>query len=238
MNEGSSDIHVEFHRDHGAAFIAGMPDSDVLVCAGDLGNAKTFAEALEALCRRYPHVIYVMGNHEAYGSSISDVRRTLDAMDARLPGLHYLENNTCEIDGQRFVGSTLWVPRLPGIEALEPMMNDFRLIADAPDAIYDENTRAVDWLAKVVRSTDVVVTHHLPSPRSTHARHADSPIKCFFVCDVESLIADRQPRLWIHGHTHDSMDYAIGHTRVLCNPYGYQGVEPNSQYVPSLTVSL
>ena len=162
----SSDIHVEFHRDHGAAFIAGMPDSDVLVCAGDLGNAKTFAEALEALCRRYPHVIYVMGNHEAYGSSISDVRRTLDAMDARLPGLHYLENNTCEIDGQRFVGSTLWVPRLPGIEVLEPMMNDFRLINDAPDAIYDENTRAVDWLAKVVRSTDVVVTHHLPSPRS------------------------------------------------------------------------
>jgi hypothetical protein len=187
---------------------------------------------------RYAHVVYVMGNHEAYGSSIAAVRRTLEAMDGRLPGLHYLENSTCEIEGQRFAGSTLWVPRLPGIELLEPMLNDFWLISDAPGAIYDENARSVQWLGEVVRESDVIVTHHLPSPRSIHPRHTDSPINCFFVCDVEPLIAERQPRLWIHGHTHESMDYAVGRTRVLCNPYGYEEVEPNEQYSPALRITL
>ena len=28
-------------------------------------------------------------------------------------------------------------------------------------------------------------------------------------------------RLWIHGHTHDSFDYVVNGTRVLCNPRGY-----------------
>jgi len=28
-------------------------------------------------------------------------------------------------------------------------------------------------------------------------------------------------KLWIHGHTHDSFDYNIGDTRVVCNPVGY-----------------
>ena len=32
---------------------------------------------------------------------------------------------------------------------------------------------------------------------------------------------DLQPKLWIHGHTHDRCDYAIGNTRVVANPLGY-----------------
>ena len=27
--------------------------------------------------------------------------------------------------------------------------------------------------------------------------------------------------LWIHGHTHDSFDYRLNGTRVVCNPRGY-----------------
>lgn len=68
-----------------------------------------------------------------------------------------------------------------------------------------------------------MVTHHLPSHRSTAARFVRSPLNRFFVCDVEPLIVDRQPRLWVHGHTHAAMDYRIGATRVVCNPLGYPG---------------
>lgn len=233
----ASDIHVEFQEDDGEAFVARMPDAEVLVCAGDLASSSTLEPAIEHLCARYPQVVYVMGNHEPYGSSIRDVRGRLTDAATRLPNLHYLENDTCEIAGQRFVGTTLWTPRAHGIEALEDFMNDFRLIADAQN-LYDENARAVRWLRRTVRSTDVVVTHHLPSPRSTHPRFARSPINCFFVCDVEDVIEQRQPRLWIHGHTHESMDYRIGETRVLCNPYGYEGVEPNADFDATLTVEL
>jgi hypothetical protein len=132
----------------------------------------------------------------------------------------------------------LWTPRLQGIERLEPLLNDFRLIADAPDALDRENEQSMRWLEEVVCPDDIVVSQHLPSPRSTHARHAGSPINCFFVCDIEHLIVARQPRLWIHGHTHESMDYRIGCTRVLCNPYGYEGVETNPSFDRSLVLPL
>jgi hypothetical protein len=27
--------------------------------------------------------------------------------------------------------------------------------------------------------------------------------------------------MWTHGHTHDTFDYMIGSTKVVCNPRGY-----------------
>ena len=27
--------------------------------------------------------------------------------------------------------------------------------------------------------------------------------------------------MWFHGHTHDTYDYMIDQTRILCNPKGY-----------------
>ena len=30
-----------------------------------------------------------------------------------------------------------------------------------------------------------------------------------------------QPKLWIHGHSHDRCDYLLRKTRVVANPLGY-----------------
>lgn len=66
------------------------------------------------------------------------------------------------------------------------------------------------------------VTHHAPSFRSQHPRFAGSPIAGGFCSNLESRIQQWKPDLWIHGHVHDPMDYRIGKTQVLCNPWGYQ----------------
>ena len=29
-------------------------------------------------------------------------------------------------------------------------------------------------------------------------------------------------KLWCHGHIHQSKDYMIGNTRIICNPRGYE----------------
>jgi hypothetical protein len=49
------------------------------------------------------------------------------------------------------------------------------------------------------------------------ARHLSSAA---FVSDLSALLGT--PRLWIHGHTHDSFDYRVEGTRIVANPMGYR----------------
>jgi Icc-related predicted phosphoesterase len=73
----------------------------------------------------------------------------------------------------------------------------------------------------------VVVGHHAPSKASTHPRYLnDTTMNGAYSSDLSEFILDRpQIKLWVHGHTHDSFDYMIGSTRVVCNPRGYDGHE-------------
>ena len=86
----------------------------------------------------------------------------------------------------------------------------------------------------------VVITHHAPSRRSIHPRFADSPMNACFVSDAEYLIRPQRAALWIHGHTHDSFDYEVNGTRVLCNARGYAraGVPENALFQPDLVVEV
>jgi len=55
-----------------------------------------------------------------------------------------------------------------------------------------------------------------------------SPYNIFYANELDLLIEDKKPALWLHGHTHESRDYKIGKTRIICNPRGYPGaVNPN-----------
>lgn len=98
------------------------------------------------------------------------------------------------------------------------------------------------WLAENVRGGDVVVTHHLPSPRSTHQKYTGSPLNRFFLAtmslELEQLMFDRKPALWVHGHTHETCDYRVGVTRVVCNPRGYDGHEINPAWDAGFTVEV
>ena len=86
----------------------------------------------------------------------------------------------------------------------------------------------------------VVVTHHAPCTGSIHPKYADSPITPAFVSDLDELVEASGAALWIHGHVHDSYDYRVGNTRVLCNPRGYgkEGVNENRRFDPALTVTV
>ena len=42
--------------------------------------------------------------------------------------------------------------------------------------------------------------------------------------------------IWIHGHTHESFDYHIGKTRIVCNPRGYASIEENKGFRPDYTL--
>ena len=229
-----SDAHVEFHADGGRSFVESLDPNgvDVLVLAGDIAVGEGIGDALDLFCARYRRstVVYVHGNHEFYGSRREVVLDVTRAALSRNPNAIWLDVDVVEVAGRRFIGAPLWFRRQPDADPLKPAMNDFQVIPEFESWVYDENARALELLENELGPGDIIVTHHLPSQRSVAPRYRGHPLNPFFVCDVEPLIVAREPALWLHGHSHSSALYAIGPTRVACNPFGYVGYELNHDF--------
>jgi hypothetical protein len=79
------------------------------------------------------------------------------------------------------------------------------------------------WLEeKLVEPFDgltVVATHHAPHRGSLASRFAKDPISGAFVSGLPKKLFE-VPVFWVHGHTHDSLDYRLAGCRVVCNPRG------------------
>ena len=73
--------------------------------------------------------------------------------------------------------------------------------------------------------------YHAPSFKSKHPRYKDSdPLNFSYYSALDLLIMDHpQIKVWVHGHTHESHDYKIGETRILCNPRGYSTLGNHDQ---------
>ena len=108
----------------------------------------------------------------------------------------------------------------------------------------------MEWLeacfARPHPGPTVGITHFAPSLRSVAPQFAGSPVNACFVSDLDAHILRWQPALWLHGHTHDSFDYRIGSTRIVCNPRGYaRRTTPdgpleleNARFNPGLVLTL
>lgn len=232
-------------------------DADITVLAGDLGRPE---QAVAWARRIEGPVVYVAGNHEFYGSSLSATVARLRELAAGT-GIHVLERDALVIDGLRFLGTTLWTDFRFGVEGAARVqamddapkyMRDFTRIdsEERPGTRFtpEESTHAFArnrrWLAQQLAipfsGPTVVVTHHAPSPRSVHPRFAGSWANCGFVTDLEDLMGDDRVALWVHGHTHDRFDYAVSGTRVLCNARGYHrdGADENAAFDPRLVAEV
>jgi Icc-related predicted phosphoesterase len=226
-----SDLHFEFIPTLFKSFINSLDptDIDVLILAGDICMQTQIVEALGHFCRRfkYSDVIWVHGNHEYYGS-YKDIIWNLSTQACKQnKNLHWLNGDAITIKGQRFLGHTMWFPDAEGNRDDEFFMNDFRVIKEFKEWVYQENDRAITFFNNEMQPDDIIVTHHLPTVASISPRFTDSDLNKFFVCDMTNTINSKRPKAWFHGHTHDSFDYVIQHqayassTRVLCNPRGY-----------------
>lgn len=217
-----SDLHFEFHRDLGRAFVDSLDSSgvDVLLLAGDIGcaGADSLLYGVGLLTEKYPQVVMVAGNHEYYGSSPVVVARRRDLMQSKLPNFHWLDNNAVVIEKQRFIGATLWYPQ-PQDLRMRYRMSDFTAIADFEPWVYEKHAATRDYLNREVRPDDVVLTHMLPTPAVITPRWQFSPLNCFFA--VHDLTCVATPKLWHYGHSHDAQQKKYGDCRLVCNPLGY-----------------
>ena len=263
----ASDIHLEF----GDLDLPNTNDADVLILSGDIcvaadigrpdphgfmagARSNRITDFFKRCSSQFPHVIFIMGNHEHYHGDFAKTYAKLKNMlaDNHLNNVYILEKECKEIDGWLFIGGTLWTDFNGG--DLQTMrhaswgMNDYNGIKNTeaghvngiwkliPEHTLKDHYQMKDYILTVLANRKaqerydrrvVVVGHHAPSRLSTHPKYQhDTLMNGCYSTPLDQLIMDHpEIVLWTHGHTHEDFDYMIKSTRVVCNPRGYIGYE-------------
>ena len=272
----ASDIHLEF----GDLDFENDSGADVLILGGDICvgadiaqrdphrimgehyRSTRFHDFFDRCCARFPHVIFIVGNHEHYNGDFQKTIPHFRDVLGYLKNLHILEKETFVLDDVTFVGGTLWTDMnkrsIRTLHDVSRMMNDFQCVDNSArltdgrgwndrftttDAA-DDHDAMLEYIRLMIEGKFdqkfVVVGHHAPSRLSTHPRYAHEAImNGGYNSELDSFILDHpQIRLWTHGHTHEDFDYCIGSTRILCNPRGYINYEERADRWKLVTVEV
>ena len=182
----ASDIHLEF----GDILLKNEENADVLILSGDICTANQFKKKpkermmvkdfFKRCSFQFPHVVYIMGNHEHYNFDTVDTYNRLKAELADLPNIHVLEKETWEHNDMTFVAGTLWTDMNKG----DPLtlwhcnkgMSDFQVIKNSNRMVqhkrnvYHESERNKDGTL-VVKSVDHYQTPSKWSPEDSVEDH-------------------------------------------------------------------
>lgn len=207
---------------------------------------------LEECSAKYRKVIMVMGNHEHYRFQF---HKTYEHIKSQLPdNVYLLEKESLELDGVLFLGATLWTDmnRQDALTLyhMQGAMNDYRQITMLnertgdyhrlqPEYTVQEHLKTMKYFTTALAENRareggalpvVVVTHHSPSKLSIKPKYEkDVLMNGAYSSDLSEFILDHpEIQVWTHGHTHDTFDYQVGSTRVICNPRGYKYYEPRA----------
>lgn len=252
----SGDIMVaEDLHDHPRTDISPTPEIKKILGRRHIA-ANRYRDFLSRCNDRFPHTIYVAGNHEFYHGKWHQSLDTLNDECSFYKNVYFLENQTKEIDNITFIGTSLWTDMNKGdpitMHSIRDFMNDYQLIRE--DSVgfrklkpYDtviRHLKSLEFIKKTVEADltkkYVVVGHHSPSKASTHPQYRDEYIgNGAYSSDLSNFILDHpQIKIWTHGHTHHPFDYMIGSTRIVCNPRGYEGYEPDSGWDPNIVIEI
>lgn len=211
----ASDVHLEF----GPISLENTEGADVLILSGDIcvakdvmswddngifdrfDRSKTIHTFFQECCLRFPHVIYIMGNHEHYHGDYADTVTTLRNRLGYLYNLHILDKQMVQLGGVSFIGGTLWTDMNKEdpmtLHAISGLMNDFRCVENGnkpvrsltgqdgeqyqykarftpEDAVVDHRAM-LEYIRLMIEGKFdqkfVVVGHHSPSKLSTKPQY-------------------------------------------------------------------
>jgi predicted phosphodiesterase len=179
-----SDLHLEF----GSEPYVDLPESDILVLAGDITvapylkpnrndsvarkNRKGFYRLMHRISQKpYELVIAIMGNHEAYHGSIDEIPEIMREAYAAF-GIVFLHNQILETHDWRFVGGPLWTNfggnPLNMLHA-QNSINDYRQIRVGNPETGERLLRPQDT-AMEHQKTLAVIQQFLDAPLDSRAR--------------------------------------------------------------------
>jgi predicted phosphodiesterase len=258
----ASDLHLEQWTGQTAEFLVKTfvaPDErdaeSVLVLAGDISSKfDQLIAFLREIEKRFLKVIYIPGNHEFYGHNMTEwsTKFSLELGVSEKTEFATCDVGYLELENARFIFSTLWADGGQSIAErgmVGSSLRDFYVIKidqshlndpprrftvpDMAEIHRKQKAKIVEHLEKPFEGRTVVISHHMPSYRLCHPRFGNE-INGGFASNCDALLAGGKIDLWIHGHTHDSIDTEMWGTRVVCNPSGYNNEHASefNQYGP------
>jgi len=102
-----SDLHREIWKEHGPKIDLVASRPDIVILAGDIDTGTRGVEWAARTFTGLP-VVYVHGNHEAYGHKLEEVQRDIEASCAVTSNVHFLNCDEFRHGNVRFLGATLW----------------------------------------------------------------------------------------------------------------------------------
>ncbi|MDP3619135.1 MAG: metallophosphoesterase [Ramlibacter sp.] len=265
-----SDLHLEAHP-HFVPRPA--PGAQLLVLAGDIGSYQDGSQLQDtdfglgrfSPLNGWPHpVLYVPGNHEYDGLDFDETHARLRETCDRL-GITWLEKEIVQLQGVRFVGTTLWAD-------FDALVTDEDRAQSSPAAMLRKREKAFRaanfylrkaastrrglpmlaeqwreialesqaWLRSALETpfegTTVVVTHFAPTLLSADPRYGLTPGTAGFCNTLDDLLPKAQ--LWLHGHLHCQHDYAAHGCRVVANTLGYAAKGEQAGFREQLVIDV
>ena len=243
-----SDIHLEF----GDINLKNEDGADVLILGGDIlvakdtimdptgiienAKAQRLHDFMSRCSFQFPHVVYIMGNHEHYHGDYAKSAKILQEFCGQWDNVHFLDKQSVKIDDVTFIGGTLWTD-MNGEDALTMrhiagMMNDFRIVDNSnriryfrdadgnshertarfqPEDAVEDHKAMLGYISTVIEGRFderfVVVGHHAPSKASTHPRYKDEAImNGGYSTNLEDFIVDH-PQIKLWTHGHTHEDF-------------------------------
>ena len=200
--------------------------------------------------KKYERVLAIAGNHEFYGGVMPDDSELVtDLFSEFAPNASFLDNAGIEIDGVRFIASTLWATYGHGTAnhmLIQDSMNDFQLIhvpCESDESgfktrkfcVADANRlhqEAIAFLKEAVQTElpRVVFTHHAPTYFACNRkRFPNGDMDDAYASNQsEFILSNPGIKCWFSGHSHYRYRTKIGETKVAANPRGYYGYERES----------
>lgn len=245
-----SDLHLDFGYE-GLAMLS-LPKSDVMILAGDLAwDPELQTRGLKYLSKHYKFVLYVPGNHEFENKDIHEHRKFLSSI--AIPNVYVLDDGFIDIQGVRFIGSTLWTDcGNPKHQALldENIFKYWNIFSNGTMFGARESTemhhKMVSYVAYQLTEArrldlrSVIISHQAPSFSSVNVNYLSSISNEAFYTDLRDLIFLHEPEYWFHGHMHHSIRYELGQCTVLCNPLGHpvNAEYSNQKFNAGLVISM
>jgi len=266
-----SDLHLEFgtfvvpeNINYDVVILAG----DIAVP----GVKAVHWAARESTFGRASDVLLLAGNHEFYGQCIqpeltamkraSDHRvHVLDGDEVVIRGVRFLGCTLWTDFGLRIQTPEGWVSDpAKAMHACRQVMNDYAQIRTQvyedqdgalrpplkPEHTLEFHRQQRAWLeTKLAEPFDgptVVITHHAPHRNSVAEEYESDWVSAAYASELPAHFFN-VPVLWVHGHTHVSLDYLVGNCRVFCNPRGYMEGYPkampeNASFNPGLVIDI